>query len=50
MLAHVIMGKEKRKMRFSDLPLDPNGVPFTKPSFWLGADEYAKIISEINNK
>jgi len=35
-------------MRFTDLPLDANGVPFSKPSFWLNPKEYSKICSEIN--
>ena len=31
-----------------NLPLDANGVPFTKPAFWLHPMEYRKICSEIN--
>ncbi len=28
--------------------LDANGVPFSKPTFWLNIKEYVKICSEIN--
>ena len=35
-------------MNTNDLPLDANGVPFTKPAFWLNPIEYRKICSEIN--
>ena len=31
-----------------NLPLDVNGIPFSKPSFWLETTEYRKICSEIN--
>ena len=31
-----------------NLPLDANGIPFTKPAFWLNPIEYRKICSEIN--
>ncbi len=27
---------------------DANGLPFSKPSFWLNPVEYRKICSEIN--
>ena len=37
-------------MSIIDLPLDSNGKPFSKPSFWLNPKEYAKICSEINRK
>ena len=32
------------------LPIDANGVSFSRPAFWLDGREYAKIISEINNQ
>ena len=32
----------------ANLPLDSNGVLFTKPTFWLNPTEYRKIYSEIN--
>lgn len=35
-------------MKFQNIPLDENGIPFSKPSFWLDMKEYQKIISEIN--
>jgi hypothetical protein len=35
-------------MAFPYLPLDSNGAPFSKPSFWLNCEEYSKICSEIN--
>ena len=35
-------------MNTNNLPLDANGVSFTKPAFWLNPDEYWKICSEIN--
>ncbi len=33
---------------WNDLPLDTNGIPFSKPRFWLRPNEYGKICSEIN--
>ncbi|MEE3482119.1 MAG: hypothetical protein VZQ80_09065 [Lachnospiraceae bacterium] len=35
-------------MKYKDVPLDANGYPFERPSFWLEPQEYGKIISEIN--
>ena len=35
-------------MRFENISLDCNGIPFSKPSFWLNPKEYGKICSEIN--
>ena len=35
-------------MNKRNLPVDANGVPFTKPAFWLNPAEYRKIYSEIN--
>ena len=36
-------------MPIINYPLDANGLPFSKPAFWLHPKEYGKIISEINN-
>ena len=30
-------------------PKDTNGIPFSRPLFYLKPDEYSKIISEIND-
>lgn len=30
------------------LPYDSNGIPFSKPAFWLEPREYRKVFSEIN--
>lgn len=35
-------------MYTNELPLDANGIPFSKPAFWLNSIEYSKIYSEIN--
>ncbi len=35
-------------MKEYELPLDVNGNPFSKPTFWLMPGEYSKIITEIN--
>lgn len=35
-------------MNTNNLPLDANGIPFTKSAFWLKPMEYRKIYSEIN--
>ena len=35
-------------MNFNNLPIDANGIPFEKHSFWLNPKEYSKIYSEIN--
>ena len=32
------------------ISIDSNGLPFSRPSFWLTSSEYAKIVSEINQK
>ena len=36
-------------MKHDDIPLDANGYPFERSSFWLEPREYGKIISEINS-
>lgn len=35
-------------MRRKDIPVDSDGIPFSKPTFWLEPLEYAKICGEIN--
>ena len=35
-------------MKMCKLPMDANGIPFTRPTFWLCPKEYAKIYYEIN--
>lgn len=35
-------------MQTNYIPVDVNGVSFTKPVFWLHPDEYSKVYSEIN--
>lgn len=36
-------------MRFTEIPFDENGVPFSKPAFRIDIEEYRKITSEINS-
>ena len=35
-------------MSTNNLPLDVDGVPFTRPAFWFNSVECRKIFSEIN--
>lgn len=35
-------------LKFTDLPIDSGGFPYSRPGFWLDPKEYRKICSEIN--